>query len=283
MAEDATQILLHGACRISVGGVILGHTTPEGVQANVTGEPVHAYTGKYGPNVPVKTFNPGQGIEVEFMLSESVMTALAAAFPNWTRVSGSGLEKLNVGVVAGEQVDSAQLILTSFLADNTPERDLTITKAVPVGKPTISYQGTQEQRWAVKFVGLMNESTGVVFAYGDASATTDSDSSDVSAVVPAAEATGVALATTVVWTFDKELDASTVIAANVLLFEDDSTPARIACAAPVLVNNGASTTITLTPSANLTTAKLHLATVTSAIRDINGNYITTYASRFTTT
>lgn len=283
MGEDADQILLHGACRITVGGVILGHTTPEGVQATVTGDPVHAFTGKYGANVPSKTFNPGQGIEVEFMLNESVMTALVEAFPNWTRVSGSGKEKINVGVIAGEVVPSASLVLTSFLSDNTPSRDLTISKAVPVGKPTISYVGNQEQRWAVKFTGQMNELTGVVFSYGDASASAETDNADVSSVVPAAEAVGISTATTVVWTFDRELDESTVVPANVLLFEDDATPVRIACSAPVLANNGASTTITLTPTSALAGAKLHLATVTQAIKDVNGLAIDGFASRFTTT
>jgi len=281
MAENSDNIVLHGACRVTVGGTVLGHTTVEGCKATLSGDNVDIFTGKYGPNVPVKSHNPGRGIDVEFLLNETVMTALILAFPNWTRISGSGKEKIAVGNVSGAAIASAELILTSFISANTPGKDLTISKAVPSGNPEIVYVGNQEQRWAVKFKGLMNESTGYVFVYGDNSASAETDNADVTAVSPTGEAVAQNINTSVVWTLDRELDASTVNVNTVLLQEADATPAQIAGAVS-LVNNGASTQITFNPTSDLTAATLHLATLTNQIKDVNGLAIDGYASRFTT-
>ena len=56
----------------------------------------------------------------------------------------------------------------------------------------------------------------------------------------------------------------------------------MACGVPVLTNAGASTTIALTTSGNLTSGKTYMAMLTNEIQDQVGNTLATYISEFST-
>lgn len=98
-------------------------------------------------------------------------------------------------------------------------------------------------------------------------------------VVPAANATAVAVTATVVWTFSEALALLTVNTGNFLVVKDtDGTNV-----AGALTLNAARTVVTFTPTANLTAATAHRAIVTTGVTDLAGNKIaTTSVTKFTT-
>lgn len=107
----------------------------------------------------------------------------------------------------------------------------------------------------------------------------DTTPPQVSAVVPADGATGVALNATVRWTFDEPLALSTVTKGNFLLFATNT-------GVPVqgsLTINSARTEVTLTPSGNLESSTDYTALVTEGVKDVAGNeMVTAHVTTFTT-
>lgn len=288
MAEDISKVVMLGAVSATFNGVELGHTTPN-TKVTIKTTFVEAEAGKYG-KVPTNVFRNGTRVEVELELIQTDITNIQAAgpFPMFTLVSGSGLVKATLGQIAGLQNSKAILTLTSFLSDNTPIYDFTLSQATAIGDPELAYTAENIQIWKAKFVGCIDEGKAAgnyLGSFGNNSATADAVVPVVSSVVPAADATGISRSTAIVWTMSKALNSNTVNANTVYLFIADPTGAgtRVACAAPVLVNNGASTTITLTPSSTLGATTLYLAVLTNAIQDQVGNALVTYTSNFTTT
>ena len=290
MAEDVSKIIVLGAVSATFNGVELGHTTPN---TKVTWKTTfhEAKTGKYG-DAPTNIFRGGSRVEVDMELMQTDIAGILASptgspYPQMTLVSGSGLTKMTFGQVAGLQNTKSILTLTSFIAANTPAFDLTLSQATPIGMPELIYTSEKVQIWKVKFVACIDEGKAAgayLGGFGNNAATADLVLPVVSAVVPAAAATSVAIGTSIVWTLSKVLNGNTVTKNSVKLF--NAAPAgaatEIVCNAPVLVNNGASTTITLQPTANLTVANTYLAILTSEIQDQVGNTLATYDTKFST-
>ena len=84
-------------------------------------------------------------------------------------------------------------------------------------------------------------------------------------VVPADEATGVAVSANVVWTFDKAIQASLVNGANFMVLDDSLAPVTGA-----LSINDAGTVVTFDPTSNLTNNKTYTAMVNTNIKSLAG-------------
>jgi hypothetical protein len=286
MAEDISKILVLGAVSMTYNGVELGETTPN-TKVTIKTTFVEAETGKYG-KVPTNVFRNGTRVEVEAELMQNDITnVLTPAYPQFTLVSGSGKTKMTLGQIAGLQNTKATLTLQSFISTNTPYYDFILTQATQIGDPELMYTAEKVQIWKVKFVGCIDlgQSAGSYLgSFGDNSATADAVAPVVSSVVPAANATGVSHGTSIVWTLSKNLNGNTVNNFSVYLVVSDPTGpgTKVNCAAPVLVNNGASTTITLTPSSALSGTTIYLAILTQAIQDQVGNSLAMYTTAFTT-
>lgn len=98
-------------------------------------------------------------------------------------------------------------------------------------------------------------------------------------VVPANNATAVAVGSTVVWTFSEALSLSTVNSANFMVV-NDATGANVAGA---LTINAARTVVTFTPTANLAAATAFRAVATTGVKDLAGNALAAPSvTKFTT-
>ena len=97
-------------------------------------------------------------------------------------------------------------------------------------------------------------------------------------VVPADTATDVAVAATVVWTFNEAIKKSAVKAANFFLIKADGT-----AVAGALTINAAGLVVTFTPTSVLANATAYIAVATTGITDLAGNALAANdISNFTT-
>jgi phi13 family phage major tail protein len=106
----------------------------------------------------------------------------------------------------------------------------------------------------------------------------DTTAPTISSIVPAEDATGIAINTTIVWTFSEALALSTVTTDHFMLINSGSN----SVVAGVLSINAARTTVTFTPSANLSNNNTYETVVTPGVTDIYGNKITASVTVFTT-
>lgn len=285
---NVNEIVDLGAAAVTINGVNVGHTDEAGVKVSVKNEIVMASVAKYGKS-PVKHFINGQTVEVEFTLQQSNFSNLIEVLPAATKVTGGGVSKLTFGVTAGKTIPGVSLSLVPYLTDANQATGfrLSAANAVPIGDWEIVYDGKKEQQYKAKFRVQVDEAGGTdgnfLFTFGDLSASADTTPPTVSSVNPAANATGVATSAVVVWTLDKNLNGNSVNLQNVLLFADPTgSPTGNQVAGTVaLVNAGASTTITFTPSAPLSASTLYLA-VLSGVEDLAGNALGLYATEYTT-
>lgn len=98
-------------------------------------------------------------------------------------------------------------------------------------------------------------------------------------VVPAANATAIAVGSPVTWTFSEAIRAEGVNAANFAVIVD-ATGANVAGALSI---NAAKTIVTFIPAANLTAATPYRAIVTVGVKDIAGNALAAPSiTKFTT-
>lgn len=105
-------------------------------------------------------------------------------------------------------------------------------------------------------------------------ASADSTPPSVDTVVPADEATGIAVGSTVVWTFDTPVS----IGGASFVLQNTTSFASIAGAVTI---NADKTEVTFTPDSDLTPATEYVATV-SGVKDYAGNVMAPYATTFTT-
>lgn len=89
----------------------------------------------------------------------------------------------------------------------------------------------------------------------------------ISSTTPAANASAVAVTSSVVWNFSEALALSTVNTGNFLLVKDTDG----AAVTGTLAINAARTQVTFTPAANLTAATAYRAIVTTGVTDLAGN------------
>ena len=283
MGKDITQIYTLGPSTITYNGVDLGHTDDAGVKITRKINEVTATAGKFG-KAPVGIFYDGETVEVDFILQQTDFTILASAFPKLNTVTGSGKTKLTTGNISGTKITAAAMVIQSLISALDPLFQVNLAQAVPVGDFIPVFTGGKIQGWACKFHGVVNESGGsdgsYMLTFGDPTATADAVAPVVSAVVPLDNAAGVAEATTVVWTISKALNGLTVNTASVMLVKDNVGAGAVA-GAVALANNGASTTITFTPTSSLSTGKYYAVLAPNVIKDLAGNLLAGYESDFT--
>ncbi|WP_251032860.1 major tail protein [Bacillus sp. ISL-7] len=98
-------------------------------------------------------------------------------------------------------------------------------------------------------------------------------------IVPANNATAVAVGSSVVWTFNEPILASTVNKGNFLVQKADGS----AQVAGTLVLDATLMIVTFTPSTNLTAATQYMAIATQGVQDVSGNALASPSvTKFTT-
>ena len=146
MAFDNFRI---GAGSLTIDGVDVGHTTPDGIV--VTYEPeVHEHmSGKYG-NTPVKASLIGQRLTLQITMAEATVANMEKAFAGVNLSAGA----IQFGGVAGREVEGAELVMTPY--DGTAP--WTFHNAVPTSSVEMAYQVENERVYQVTFVALVDES-----------------------------------------------------------------------------------------------------------------------------
>jgi Bacterial Ig-like domain len=288
-AQNVAQVYPLGPCQITAAGNDLGHTDESGVKVTVKAAAVEAMVAKYG-KAAVSFWANGLELELDFTLMQTDMDILKSAFPLMTLVTGAGgIQKLTAGQYSGTNIPSVAVVLTPFVAGLIGTSLSCL--AVPIGDFSPVYEGAKWAGYKCKFKAIINESGAangaLSFAFGNLSASGSATPPSVSSVVPANGASGVSAATTVVATMSENIDGTTVTVSRVELIEDPAgTPALIP-GSIALVNAGAATTITFTPTSSLPTGKTYSFVMSGAIKDQNGNGLMTvgvagFASNFAT-
>lgn len=298
MSENVGSVVTLGAVSMAFNSVELGHTSKN--TKVIFKQDLHkTVTGKYG-KVTTNVFRGGLEVMVEAELLQTDLvniqgSATGSPYPFFKTITGGSGTKLGFGEIAGTQTGKQALTLTPFLTDASQNTNyiLTLTQAAAIGDPELAFNGEGQQVWKVKFEGCIDEGqvAGLMIgSFGKPAATQASSAPTVSSVVPTAGATGVSHSTTVVWTMSEALNGNTVGSnpaagqVNTVQLYAVSTNNLVPVAgATVLVNNGASTTITFTPTSTLSGSTVYWAVLTSGILDQYGNALVATASDFTTT
>jgi len=283
---DVMKVELFGPVGVSIGGADVGHTDEKGVTVEVKGQFVEAFAGKYGKAAPVQQWLNGQSCEVTLSIIQTENASLVNVLPGAALVTGVGGTKLTFGRGAGYKLTGVTMILTPYPSGQSPKFNFTLKRVVPIGDFNIVYSGDGFNLWACKFRALIDEATGAegsfLARFGDDSITPDVVVPTISAVVPADNAPAIPVGTAVNWTASENLDASSVSTATVHLLKNPAGGPTVKVVGVVaLVNAGASTQITFTPSAPLTAASPYLA-ILDGVKDVAGNPLAFYASDFTT-
>ena len=283
-AKSIAEVFPLGPCTVAVNGNDLGHTDESGVKLTLKATIVQTMVSAYG-KVATNGFLNGQQAEADFVIMQTDMTILAAAFPGATPVTNAGgSSKLTFGLYAATKIPTVTLTLTP-LQTLSPISNFTMI-AYPAGDFEPVYEGGKWAGYKCKFVGVVNESGAsngsFVGQFGDSTITADATAPSVSGVVPANAATGVATSATVIATITKALQGSTVNTSTVTLVQDPTgTPVEVV-GSVALVNNGASTTVTFTPTSALTASKSYVFVMSPNILGQNSVALTSFLSHFAT-
>ena len=275
--RDTTTQKVLGPSEITFGSTVLGHTDNAGAKITRTVTMVEGLVGEAGPQA-VNVFLAGEKVEADFVLEQTDFDILAAAFPGLTKVSSGGKTKVTTGTVSGVQITAAKLTFQPIeLVGVSHAYDTTLQAAVPVGNPTLTYVGNKTQGYACKFTGLYVPGLtdgGRSMSFGDDSASADSTPPTATSV-PADNDTGVATSALIVLTVSENVDPRTVVAENFKLIKWTAAIGGaytiIACTV-ALVNAGAATQITVTPSV-LAAGTTNYSFQANNIKDQSGNLL----------
>lgn len=140
-----------GAGALSIGGVDIGATTPNGMVVNYEPE-IHLHkAGKYG-NTPVKASLIGRMLTLEVEMAESTLANMLAAYAGTTADGTPTPTKLKFGGIAGVEIVGKVLKLTPF--DGTPA--WTFRKAVPSSPVDMNYTVEDERVLKVTFTAMVD-------------------------------------------------------------------------------------------------------------------------------
>lgn len=285
MGKNIAQVYTLGPAAVNYNGIDLGHTDETGAKLMVKAKVVEAKTSKFG-DTPVARWLNGQTAEVEFVIMQTDMTIIQAAIAGMTAVTnGGGSTKLTLGKIAGTLITPATLTLTPEIV-GTPVTTWTM-QATPDGDFTPTYEGGKWTGYKCKFVGTINEAGAAANSwlgtFGDPTITADAVAPVVSSVAPANAATGVLTSAVVVATMSKNLNGLTVDTESVQLIKDPAGTPTLVPGSVALVNAGAGTTVTFTPTSALTAAKTYAFVMAPTIKDLAGNALAGgFVSRFAT-
>lgn len=269
--QNVAQVIPLGPGAIIFNGVDLGHTDDNGIKATRKVKLVVVKVGLYGDSEAAAPFYNGESIELDATLMQTNMAILGAAFPLANIITNGTNSRLAFGNIAGTRVASGSLIVQSQTPGNDPADQYNFT-AYPAGDFEAVYTGGKISGYKIKFKAIVNTTAAIgslLGGFGDPSITADSVAPTSTNVVPADAATGVAESTTVVWTFSKALNGQTVNTQTVMVLKGSTGQGAAVAGAVVLANNGASTTITFTPTSSLSTGIYYAVIAPGAVMGQN--------------
>lgn len=277
--------LLPGPATVSVGGVDIGsYVHGKSLIAKLKTKFVESMDAQYGDLLPVAAYQESQGLEVEAEFLYLDWAKIAKMLPGLTLVSGTTY-KGTFGLRSGTEVTSMSLAIAPRNSALALIATLTIPAVyISTAENDFPYGGAKPQTYTVKFKAMADTVTGAdgsfIGSWGDPAASADLVLPTCSSVTPADGASGVSKTDPLVWTMSKDLDASTVNTGSVIVAMTDpaGTVLTDVAGAVVLSNNGASTTISFTPTSAMTGSKLHCAMLLPTIKDTHGNRLAAFSN-----
>lgn len=163
-----------GVANLSFGGVDLGYTKG-GVEVEVTTEKYTVTVDQFG-QTPVNDYLIGRSIMVTTPLAETTIDNMVSTMPGATKVTdGIDPQKIKAEVTTGigtNLIDIAdELIVHPIAAGASVAEDISIAKAATSGNMNFAYNLDAERIFNVQWIGYPDPATGLLFTYGDKSAT----------------------------------------------------------------------------------------------------------------
>ena len=173
MANNSTQNIKMGTCKLLYNGVDLGFTMG-GVEVDVTTTTHETKVDQFGDTI-ANEYIMGRNIVVKAPLAETTLDNMAAVIPGAELVTDNTVPaspKKKVVVKSGTGIsllDRAKELVLHPIAkpDADKSEDLVIPLAATAGGMNFVYKYDQERVFNCEFKGYPNAETGVLFVYGD--------------------------------------------------------------------------------------------------------------------
>lgn len=163
-----------GVCTVTFNAVDLGYTKG-GVDVEVSTETYTVTVDQFG-STPINDYIIGRTCKVTTPLAETTIDNLVAIMPGATKViDGVDANKIKAEVTTAlmqNLVDLAQkLVLHPIAAGASVLEDFVIPKAMTAGAMNFAYRIDEERIFNCEWMAYPDVTTGVLFIYGDETAT----------------------------------------------------------------------------------------------------------------
>ncbi len=159
---DINEAEIAGPCRITFGGIDLGHTTG-GVLLTVERDFEDVTVDRYG-STPIDKVLTGNRVMVNFTLAQPNWRALDTAMPETSSQDGTGaLDRIDIGAQAGASLrsEAKQLVIHPLKnADADTSDDVVIYKAVSAENVELPMRIDEQKVVEITMHGLVDETYG---------------------------------------------------------------------------------------------------------------------------
>lgn len=158
---DLTQVEIAGPCRITYGGIDMGHTL-EGVELEVEREMEKVMVDRYG-ETPVDYVLTGTTAKAKFKLAQFNNRSLDTAMPEAQNIDVAALDQTAIGVDAGYSLrqDAKALVIHPLkYATGDLSHDITLYKCVNTNTLTLPYTVKDQLVIELEMEALVDESYG---------------------------------------------------------------------------------------------------------------------------
>lgn len=270
MASDqggALGLIENGPVRISFGGTTFGFTM-EGVEFNYEPSWNGLAVDQFGPETDADLMLAGQRLNIVARIPEFSYTRIRDLFPG-SILSTSGADQVvTVGRSAGLRGSTiAKVLILHPLALDLADlsRDVTVHLAIVREGPSYENQAAEALMREVTFVALIDDGKAEgnkLFAIGVPTVGVDSTPPTVASRNITDNDVAVAVATSMVWTMDENMDADSINVDNVSIQEDG-----VGDVAGVVTYDDVLKTITFNPNSDLNTSTAYTATLGTGVKD----------------
>jgi len=158
---DLTKVEIAGPCRITFGGIDLGHTL-DGVELTVDRQTAGVFVDRYGDS-PVDYVMTGTIAKAKFKLAQWDDRQWDTALPEGQNTDTATLDQTGFGTDAGYSLrgDAKQLVIHPLkYANGDLSHDVTLYLAVNTGTVTLPYKVKDQLVTEVEMEALVSEAYG---------------------------------------------------------------------------------------------------------------------------
>lgn len=158
---DLTQVEIAGPCRITYGGIDLGHTL-EGVELGVDRQTAAVLVDRYG-DTPVDYVITGHKATAKFKLAQWNNRNWDTAFPEGQNIDTATNDQTGIGTDAGYSLrgDARQLVIHPLkYAAGDLSHDVTLYLAVNTGSVTLPFKVKDQLVIELEMEALVSEAFG---------------------------------------------------------------------------------------------------------------------------